>query len=282
MLKTQTTKETSRADVVFHSPFFVPGTLALLTLALFFGLFSESGVIASGAGGDLTRYFAYYREFGAAQMRTGHIPLWNPHVCGGRRSRGTGSRRFSIRRTGFICFCRWRGPSIWKSRCHVFLTGYFASLWAKRQGFHPLAQLLAGVMTMFGAAYYLHVFAGHLSLLDACAWVPLLLLALEETAKRPARSGRLSEQSRWGWKFWRGIRRPCLIRSSPPRCIRRFCCGNRRKRAGPLRVWQRRLSADWRCRLSSLGQDLRRRQKECGRARFRIRSRFRFPLCRAT
>ena len=40
-------------------------------------------------------------------------------------------------------------------------------------------------MTMFGGAYYLHVFAGHLSLLDACAWVPLLLVSLEEIAKRP-------------------------------------------------------------------------------------------------
>ena len=68
---------------------------------------------------------------------------------------------------------------------HVFLTGYFASFWARRQGFHPLAQLLGGAMTMLGGSYYLHIFAGHLSLLDACAWIPLLLLSLEEMIKRP-------------------------------------------------------------------------------------------------
>ena len=189
MLKIHSTKEiseTSRIDAVFHSRFFVPGTLLLLTLALFFGLFSEAGVIASGAGTDLTRYFVYCREFGAAQMRQGHIPLWNPHLCGGTPFAGNWQSALFYPPNWIYLFLPLAWAINFEVALHVFLTGYFMSLWAKRQGVHPLAQLLAGAMTMFGATYYLHVYAGHLSLLDACAWVPLLLLSLEEITKRPA------------------------------------------------------------------------------------------------
>ena len=186
MLKVAVTKEETRADALFSSPFFVPAALALLTLALFFGLFSDAGVIASGNGADLTRYFVYCREFGAAQMRQGHFPLWNPHICGGAPFAGNWQSALFYPLNWIYLFL----PLAWainlEVASHVFLTGYFASLWAKRQGFHPLAQMLAGGMTMFGAAYYLHVFAGHLSLLDACAWVPLLLLSLEAIARRPS------------------------------------------------------------------------------------------------
>ena len=185
MLKVNSTKEVSRFEPIVQSAFFVPAVLLALTLALFAGTFSEAGTIPSGAGADLTRYFVYCREFGATQMRLGHFPLWNPHICGGTPFAGNWQSALFYPPNWIYLFL----PLCWainlEIALHVFLTGYFTSLWAKRQGFHPLAQLLAGTMTMFGGAYYLHVFAGHLSLLDACAWIPLLLLSVEEIAKRP-------------------------------------------------------------------------------------------------
>ncbi len=189
MLKIDSNQNSARADAalqsIYQSAFFVPLALLALTLALLAGTFSDSGALATGAGADLTRYFVYCREFGAAQMRQGHIPLWNPHLCGGTPFAGNWQSALFYPLNWIYLFL----PLAWainlEIALHVFLTGYFASLWAKRQGFHPLSQLLAGAMTMFGGAYYLHIYAGHLSLLDACAWVPLLLLSLEEIAKRP-------------------------------------------------------------------------------------------------
>ena len=120
--------------------------LLALTLALFAGTFLDAGTIASGNGADLTRYFVYCREFGAAQMRQGHIPLWNPHVCGGTPFAGNWQSALFYPPNWIYLFL----PLAWainlEIALHVFLVGYFTSFWAKRQGFHPLAQILAGTL----------------------------------------------------------------------------------------------------------------------------------------
>src|SRR5262245_1524052 len=66
------------------SALFLPLVLLALTLAVFGPvLFAGGQQIMANRGTDLAMYFVYAREFGATQMRQGHIPLWNPHICGG-------------------------------------------------------------------------------------------------------------------------------------------------------------------------------------------------------
>ena len=170
---------------IVHSRGFVPLILALLTLTLTGSDFLQSGTIPSANGADLTRYFVYCREFGAAQLRLGHLPLWNPHLCGGTPFAGNWQSALFYPPNWIYVFLPLDKALNFEIALHVFLTGFFMAFWAKRRGFHPLAQLLAGSMAALGGAYYLHIYAGHLSLLDACAWVPLLLLAVEAMAERP-------------------------------------------------------------------------------------------------
>ena len=69
---------------------------------------------------------------------------------------------------------------------HVFLLGLCTAAWLKRYEFHPLALLLACTVSMFGAhRSLLHIYAGHLATLDAMAWIPLVLLSLEELLEEP-------------------------------------------------------------------------------------------------
>ncbi len=75
---------------------------------------------------------------------------------------------------------------------HVLLAGLFTFLWARNRGLSFQGSLLSGVIFMWGGAFYLHLYAGHLPNLTVMAWAPLYFLALDK----------LSEESGSSWFFW--------------------------------------------------------------------------------
>src|SRR3989454_6560511 len=53
-------------------------------------------------------------------------------------------------------------------------------LWAWRRGLHPFAAFVCAALLMFCAPYFPPVPAGHLNILCAIPWIPLLFLAIDE------------------------------------------------------------------------------------------------------
>ena len=138
---------------------------------------------------DLAGEFVYWRAFGYAQMRAGHLALWNPHVFSGVPFLG-GFQAALLYPPNLIYLILPLAKAIdLEVALHVFLLGWFTSLWIGRYGFHPTAVLLASSATMFGGGFFLHVYPGHLATLDAMAWVPLILRCIDELFGRP--------QSKW-------------------------------------------------------------------------------------
>jgi len=142
-------------------------------------LFSGRPILLSDGQTDLASQFIYWREFARNQLRQGHLPLWNPYLyCG----------------TPFLGWAQ-AGvfyPTNWLDLClpltfsinlgivlHVFLAGWFTFWWGLRRGLHPVAAVVAGALFMFCGPYFLHVYAGHLSLLYAIAWTPLVLASVD-------------------------------------------------------------------------------------------------------
>jgi len=68
----------------------------------------------------------------------------------------------------------------WSIALSVWLLGAFMYLWAWRRGLHPFAAFVSAALLMFCAPYFLHVPAGHLNILCAIPWIPLLFLAIDE------------------------------------------------------------------------------------------------------
>ena len=169
-----------------HSRYFVPLALLAIVLILLGGPLSQSGILAANGGTDLAAYFAYCREFGAQQMRHGHIPLWNPHILGGTPFVGNWQSALWYPLNWTYLVLPLDKAINLEIALHVWLMGCFTALWASRWKVHPLAQVLAGTMTMCGGPYYLHCYAGHLPILDACAWLPLMLYAADNLLTRPA------------------------------------------------------------------------------------------------
>jgi hypothetical protein len=168
------------------SPLFVPAILFILVLTLFGDvLFSGHHLVVSNHETDLAQAFAAMRQFGYEQLRHGHIPLWNPHVLGGTPFVGNWQSAMFYPPNWIYLLLPLDKALNGEVVLHVFLTGWFMALWAKRYVRHPFACLLAGTMVMFGGPYFLHLYAGHVASLDAMAWTPLILLAVDSILDRP-------------------------------------------------------------------------------------------------
>jgi hypothetical protein len=179
---------TERANLPrwFEAPLFVPLVLLGLTLAMFGDvLFRPNGRVLSALGQDLSTEFVYWRQFGFSQLRAGHIALWDPHVCGGLPFMGGFDAALFYPLNWIYLFL----PLSYAINCefalHVFLLGFFMSLWVGRWRLHPLAVVLGSSMVMFGGPFFPHLYAGHLSHMDSMAWTPLILLTVDQLIDEP-------------------------------------------------------------------------------------------------
>ena len=141
-------------------------------------LLAGASTVLSDGRNDLASQFIYWREFAADQLRHGHLPLWNPYVF-------CGMPFFGAAPSGVLYPSNWLDLVMPLPRSinlgiilHVYLTGLFTCTWGLRRGLRPVAAITAGALCMFSGAYFLHIYAGHLSMC-AVAWMPLLFACIE-------------------------------------------------------------------------------------------------------
>jgi hypothetical protein len=167
--------------------------LLVLTLCMFGDvLFTTRSIVLSDGHNDLASQFIYWYAFAADQLRHGHLPLWNPYVFCGTPFLGWAQ-------AGVLYPTNWLNAVLplpfsinLGVALHVFLAGFFTYWWALRRGLHPAAAIMSGALFMFSGAYFLHVYAGHLFLLYAMAWMPVVLISIEGWMQTHAR----------GWILW--------------------------------------------------------------------------------
>jgi hypothetical protein len=157
------------------------GALAVLVLVMFADvLFAPGWRVLGHPGTDLALQFIPWRDFGFAELAKGNLPLWNPHIFAGAPFFG-GMQSALLYPVNWLFLVLPLPLAInWTIALNLWLLGAFMILWALRRGLHPLAAFLSATLACFGAPYFLHIHAGHLTNLAAMAWMPLIFLALDE------------------------------------------------------------------------------------------------------
>jgi Bacterial membrane protein YfhO len=136
-------------------------------------------------GGDvlLIHYplFVLWRDALAA----GAFPWWNPYTFSGLPA-------FADPHTGYLyppqVLLSWLPPIVainWAVGLHVLLAGLTMAWFARQLGASPEGQVLSGAAYALGSAMTARLHAGHLSFLEANAWLPLATgLAMHIGARR--------------------------------------------------------------------------------------------------
>ena len=141
-------------------------------------LYGNSRVLSSIWNDTWNQYF-YWREFGFGALRHGQLPLWNPYIFSGTPFiAGTQSAIFYP--LNFIYLFLDTALAINVSiALHCFLAAFFTYIYCRYVGLTATGALLSGITFAFGAPFFLHIFAGHLSNLSTMPWLPLLFLSIE-------------------------------------------------------------------------------------------------------
>lgn len=154
--------------------------MVLAVLFVFWDFLSPgTRFILSEGHQDLDTQILWWRQFGFSELAKGHLALWIPYLF-------CGTPFFGYLQPALLYPPNWL-YMVWPLpftvnfliALHVFLAGWFTTLWIFKRGASTLPGLLAGFMVMFGAALFLRIVPGHLLNLSAMPWTPLILLAME-------------------------------------------------------------------------------------------------------
>ncbi len=159
--------------------------LAGLSLLFFWKIALTNRVLA---GLDLFAYFYPYRDFVGAALRAGRLPLWNPYLF-------MGAPLLANSQAAVLYPLHW--PLIWLEApkqvawsivIHIWLAGAGSYLLARRVlRLRPVAALTAAAIFALGG--FLGAQVEHVNQLNASAWLPWLLLCLEEAVQAGKRHG---------------------------------------------------------------------------------------------
>ncbi len=153
--------------------------LGFLTLAALGTPLYSTGTVLSSGSADLANQFLYSRAFGFGEMASGHLPAWNPYIYGGVPFLGDFQSALLYPLNLIFLVLPLAAAINWSFALHVFLLGAGSYAWGARRGLQPAAAFLTGVAAMFSGAFFLHIYAGHLSNVCTMAWVPFVFLGID-------------------------------------------------------------------------------------------------------
>jgi hypothetical protein len=162
-----------------------------LTIAMFGDVLFASKSIVLSEGSDLSILFIPLRHFGFSELRQRNLALWNPHIYSGTPFLGTfQSALLYPLNFPYLVLSLPKAINL-DIALHIFLLGMFMYLWAWHRKLHPLACLLSSILLMFCGAHFMHISAGHLTILSSAVWAPLIFLSIDG----------LFEKRSLGWVF---------------------------------------------------------------------------------
>ncbi len=148
--------------------------LAGFVLALFGRLVFTNRVLAAG---DVWTYFTPYRDFAAAALREGRLPLWNPYLFLGAPFLANSQAAVFYPLHWPLAWLSASRAIVWSIALHAWLGGAFTYGWLRRGlGLRPLAAWLGGIV--FAGSGFIGGHVGQINQLNAYAWFPALLWAL--------------------------------------------------------------------------------------------------------
>ncbi len=165
----------------------VPAVLLALLVMLVIGdaLFWGGERVLGAEGTDITMQFLPWYRFGFSELAKGNVALRNPYTYAGHPFFG-GWQAGLLYPPNWIHLLLPVGIAInWSIALHLWLAGWFTSLWAAGRGTSRRGATLAGAVFILSGPVFLRIFPGHLPHLYVMAWTPLLLWALDRWIFRP-------------------------------------------------------------------------------------------------
>ncbi|MDE0182391.1 MAG: YfhO family protein [Caldilineaceae bacterium] len=181
----------------FFPPLFAAALLALFVLLLFYRLLFTDRVLASG---DILHYFYPYRDYAAAALRAGRVPLWNPYIFAGAPFLANPQAAALYPLHWPLSWLPITRQLYWSGAIHAWILALGGCALMRRWGTGWPSAICAGLV-LAGSGYYGGLL-GHINQMNGAAWLPWLLWALEKPwldgeEEKTARFWRILMRFRW-------------------------------------------------------------------------------------
>lgn len=162
--------------------------LTMLGLVFFFPLLLQPAqVLYSDQSDLLAEHIPAKRFLVRSWQETGEVPLWCPnHFAGAPFVHDIQVAPFYPLHLPLYLLPEERiGTALsWLVVLHILLAGWLMLVYARRRGLTPVAALVAAIGWMFASKWMLHLLGGGHTITIGLAWLPLVLLCLENALRR--------------------------------------------------------------------------------------------------
>lgn len=160
-------------------PFPLTTVGAALFLALFVGLLYYPLLFTNRvlANGDILLYFYPYRDYAAATLRSGTLPLWNPYIFMGAPFLANPQAAVLYPLHWPLMWLPVTKQIYWSAAIHTWLLGFGLYLLLRRVRLSSWASL-AGGLVLAGSGFYGGLL-GHINQMNAATWLPWVFLILD-------------------------------------------------------------------------------------------------------
>lgn len=141
--------------------------LAVFVCLLYYPLLFTNRVLASG---DILLYFYPYRDYAAAALRTGTVPLWNPYIFMGAPFLANPQAAVLYPLHWPLLWLPVTQQIYWSAALHTWLLGLGLYLLLRRASLSVWASLAGGIV-LAGSGFYGGL-VGHINQMNAAAWLP--------------------------------------------------------------------------------------------------------------
>jgi hypothetical protein len=168
-----------------HVSVYIAAALFCIALIMFGDLVFQTGdTVISHRLSDGSLYFTRMRDFGFSELANGNMPLWNPHIYSGTPFVGAFQSGMFYPPNVIYMALPVANAFNTDNAVHVFLMSFFMYLWARKRGLSWGASLVAGILLAYGGAGFVRVMAGHITMLQALSWAPLILLSIDHIVEK--------------------------------------------------------------------------------------------------
>ena len=158
--------------------------LAALALIFFAKLVGHPGDMLYSDYSDLVADHLPEKQFLVRSwQQTGEVPLWCPYMFGGAPflHDPTMAPFYPLHLPLYLMPAEWLGAALsWLVVIHVMVAGWAMYAYARWQGLQEVGALVAAIGYMFAGSWLLHILGGGHYIVLGLAWVPLVLLWLEQ------------------------------------------------------------------------------------------------------
>ena len=149
----------------------VYGCVAVVLVAAVWPAWWMSDTLAISGDALIIHYpwFVLWRD----ALSVGEVPWWNPYTLGGLPSLPTLQSGYGYPVHWILTWLSAPQALNWSVGLHVVLAGLGAAWCAGRMGARDEGKVLAGLTYALGSALTARLWAGHLSFLEANAWLPI-------------------------------------------------------------------------------------------------------------